>query len=553
MVLQRAKMRFDIERERAEAKRMHELDLMKIRFITNVSHEFRTPLSLIISPVDKLVKATQDIGQKKQLQLIHRNARRLLNLVNQLLDFRRMEVQEFSFIPVDADIVSFVKDISFSFTDIAEKKNIQFTFHSSIAKLVMPFDADKMEKILFNLLSNAYKFTPEGGKVKVMLDWFETSLGTLEESKYLQIRVSDTGIGIPGDNKERIFERFFQNALPGNIINQGSGIGLAIVKEFVRLHSGTIHVESEPDKGSSFIMQFPVNSIADSGHTSEQVIPSIPEPMIEQDALPKLKGPRNTILIVEDNEDFRFYLKDNLGLHFRIIEASNGKEGWQKAQELRPDLVVSDIMMPVMNGLELARKIKHDPRTAAVPIILLTARTEEEQHLEGLDTGANDYITKPFSFEILLSRIRNLLSEQKSNKKEVKQITVNASEIGIESEDEKLVQQALQLVEKNMSNADYSVEDLSRELFMSRVGLYRKILALTGKTPIEFIKSIRMERATQLLQKTKMTVSEIAYEVGFNDPKYFSKAFKKEFGVLPSAYASSKQVSNADDQQMSNP
>jgi DNA-binding response OmpR family regulator len=398
-----------------------------------------------------------------------------------------------------------------------------------------------MEKILFNLLSNAYKFTPEGGQVKVMIDWFETSLGTLEESRYLQIKVSDTGIGIPGDNKEKIFERFFQNALPGNIINQGSGIGLAIVKEFVRLHSGTIDVESEPDKGSNFIMHFPLNSITDPGHATAHLIPATPEPIIEEETLPKLKGPRSTILIVEDNEDFRFYLKDNLGLHFRIVEASNGKEGWQKAQELRPDLVVSDIMMPVMNGLELARKIKHDPRTATVPVILLTARTEEEQQLEGLDTGANDYITKPFSFEILLSRIRNLLSEQKSSKKQVKQITVNASEIVIESADEKLVQNALQLVEKNISNADYSVEDLSRELFLSRVGLYRKMVALTGKTPIEFIKDIRMARATQLLQKSKMTVSEVAYEVGFNDPKYFSKAFKKEFGVLPSEYAGNRQ------------
>jgi signal transduction histidine kinase/ligand-binding sensor domain-containing protein/DNA-binding response OmpR family regulator len=549
MVLQRAKMRFDIERERAEARRMHELDLMKIRFITNVSHEFRTPLSLILSPVDKLVKTTSDTGQKKQLQLIHRNARRLLNLVNQLLDFRRMEVQEFSFIPDEADVVSFIKDISFSFTDIAEKKNIRFSFHSTVAQLVMPFDADKMEKILFNLLSNAYKFTPEGGEIKVLVDWFETRLGSLEELKYLQVTVSDTGIGIPEANKEKIFERFFQNPLPGNIINQGSGIGLAIVKEFVRLHSGTIHVESEPDKGSSFIMQFPVNNITEPVPAKE-LLPQMNETVVEREEMPKLRGPRNTVLIVEDNEDFRFYLKDNLGLHFRILEAANGKDGWQKTQEMQPDLVVSDIMMPVMNGLELARKIKHDPRTSAIPVILLTARTEEEQQLEGLDTGANDYISKPFSFEILLSRVRNLLSEQKSSKRQVKQITVNASEVTIESGDEKLVQDALKLVEKNMSNADFSVEDLSRELFLSRVGLYKKLVVLTGKTPIEFIKDIRMARATQLLQNSKMTVSEVAYEVGYDDPKYFAKAFKKEFGVLPSGY-SARQTANGNKKEES--
>ena len=548
LVLQRAKMRFAIEHERQEARRMHELDLMKIRFITNVSHEFRTPLSLIISPVDKLVKQATDPAQKKQFQLIHRNARRLLNLVNQLLDFRKMEVQEFKFNPVEADIISFIRDISYSFTDIAEKKNIRFSFETSIEHQQLQFDPDKMEKILFNLLSNAYKFTPEGGIVGVEIDHRETQLGSLEGSSYLEIRVRDTGIGIAGGNKDKVFERFFQNEMPGNMLNQGSGIGLAIVKEFVRLHNGTIDVESELDKGSCFIIKLPVQVGMESGDTVINTVAETKEPGLQQlePVTQKLRGKRATILIVEDNEDFRFYLKDNLGMHFHIAEAANGKEGWQQVQQLQPDLVVSDIMMPVMNGLDLAKKIKHDPRIAQTPVILLTARTAEEQQLEGLDTGANDYITKPFSFEILLSRIRNLLAEQKASEKPVKQITVSTADVQFESVDEKAIQHALEVVEKNMANADFSVEDLSRELLLSRVGLYKKMIALTGKTPIEFIRDIRMKRAIQLLEGSEMNIAEVAYEVGFNDPKYFARAFKKEYGVLPSQYAQEKRNNNGD-------
>jgi signal transduction histidine kinase/ligand-binding sensor domain-containing protein/DNA-binding response OmpR family regulator len=541
LVLQRAKMRFAIERERQEANRMHELDLMKIRFITNVSHEFRTPLSLIIAPIEKLLGTTKEPFNKSQYHLIHRNARRLLNLVNQLLDFRKMEVQEFTFNTTENDMVSFVKEISYSFADIAEKKHIQFKFTSSVKKQLLQFDADKMEKILLNLLSNAYKFTPQGGSVGVDINLGETGIGSLVPNSFIELKVWDTGIGMEQAHTEKIFERFFQHNTPGEILNQGSGIGLAIVKEFVRLHNGSIKVESELNKGSCFIIKLPViNSFEQTVSPREHVSFNIPA-IVNASAVssPKLKGKRATILIVEDNEDFRFYLKDNLGLHYHIIEAGNGREGWQMVQQFHPDLIVSDIMMPVMDGLELAKKIKHDPRTATMPVILLTARSNEEQQLEGLDTGANDYITKPFSFELLLSRIKNLLEQQRSNKKSIKQITVSTTDVTLESGDEKFIQQALSVVEKNMSDITFSVEDLSRALLLSRVGLYKKMLALTGKTPIEFIRDIRMKRATQLLVNSKMNVAEIAYEVGFNDPKYFAKAFKKQFGVLPSSYIKS--------------
>lgn len=549
LVLRRAHMRFAIVQERKEAQRMHELDLMKIRFITNVSHEFRTPLSLILAPIDKLLKTIESPEQQKQFHLIHRNARRLLNMVNQLLDFRKIEGQEFNFQPASGDIVQFVKDISYSFTDIAEKKHIHFSFLQGIEAQSLSFDADKMEKILFNLLSNAYKFTPEGGSVSVEINKMQTQMGVLELVNCIEIKVTDTGIGIPKDKQDRAFDRFFQVETPGNILNQGSGIGLAIVREFVSLHKGSVSVESEPGRGSCFIVLLPINESAaiEAGSVKEQQVlseedtPPIEYGLPELQAV-KLRGKRPTILIVEDSEDFRFHLRDSLGQHFRIVEASNGRDGWQKVQEHQPDLVVSDIMMPVMDGLELAKKLKHDPRTAATPVILLTARSTEEQQLEGLDTGVNDYITKPFSPEMLLSRVRNLLAQQKANKKTTRQITVSTADVNLENPDEKAIRDALAIVEKNMSNADFSVEDMSRDMHLSRVGLYKKMVALTGKTPIEFIRDIRLARATQLLEKSEMNIAEIAYEVGFNDPKYFAKTFKKVYGVLPSSYMGKKDL-----------
>ncbi|HVV03603.1 MAG TPA: ATP-binding protein, partial [Puia sp.] len=521
ILLQRAAMRFALAQERKEAHRLHELDMMKIRFFTNVSHEFRTPLSLILTPLDKIIQHTDDPARKAQFNLIHRNARRLLNMVNQLLDFRKLEVQELRLNTSKGDIIRFIKELSYSFADIAEKKNIDFSFREATPSLCAFFDPDKMERIIFNLLSNAFKFTPEGGEVEVVLNFND---GTLI------LKVRDTGIGIEKDKQEKIFERFFQNEIPGSMVNQGSGIGLAITWEFVRLHNGTIKVESEPGEGSCFTVTLPV-VIAE-----EEVAGPVAAAPLEEEKKGK-KSKKQTVLLVEDNEDFRFYLKDNLREYFNIQEAVNGKEGWQKTLGSHPDLVVTDISMPEMNGIDLCRKIKEDKRTAFIPVILLTALTGEEQQLRGLETGANDYMTKPFNFEILLSKIRNLLTQQETARKTYqKQVEASPSHPKVESSDEKFIRQALDLVEKNMANPDFSVEEMSRELFISRVALYKRLLALTGKTPIEFIRSTRLKRAAQLLEKSQHTVSEIAYEVGFNNPKYFSRYFKAEFGVLPSAY-----------------
>ena len=536
LIQQRERMKFAIEQERREAQRMHDLDLMKIKFFTNVSHEFRTPLTLILTPIEKMLKSAGD-DQKGQLELVQRNARRLLNLINQLLDFRKLEVQEIRFNPSEGDVISFVKETAYSFTDLSEKKNIGFSFHSSIESLEMIFDQDKLEKILFNLLSNAFKFTPENGKVTVDVD-----VKTEGDSRWLDIRVKDTGIGIPRENQEKIFERFFQNDIPRSMVNQGTGIGLSIVKEFVKSFKGTISVESEPNKGSTFIVELPVRGIS---------VHAIPEVSVVHDEHPlehveELAGDHErqlhrkpVLMLVEDNEDFRFYLKDNLKLHYDVVEAKNGKEGLKTAQQHLPDLIVSDVMMPEMNGIEFCKAIKNNPNLSHIPVILLTARMAEDQKMEGFHAGADDYVTKPFSFEILQARIRNLLHQRELFHKDFRrQIEIKASTIRITSMDEKLIQNAIRIVENNITDTDFSVEDLSHELGMSRVHLYKKLLALTGKSPLEFIRTIRLQQAAQLLEKSQLSVSEIAYKVGFNNPKYFTKYFKEEYKMLPSVYAS---------------
>ncbi|MEP6947698.1 MAG: two-component regulator propeller domain-containing protein [Ginsengibacter sp.] len=540
LILRRAKMKFKIEQERQDAHKLHELDMMKIKFFTNVSHEFRTPLSLIITPVEKLIKETSVSDDKKQFQLIHRNARRLLNLVNQLLDFRKLEERELRLNKKPGDIISFVKEITQSFSDLAENKKISFSFHSSQDIIFTDFDHDKIERILFNLLSNAFKFTPGGGKINVY-----TEIVNSGDQRMLQLKVADTGIGISKDRHDKIFERFFQNEIPGSMVNQGNGIGLAITKEFTNLHGGKIIVKSEPGKGSCFSVSIPILPVAedknglqkqyDNPEDFEQENINFGHATIKEDK--NTKGRKKSILLVEDNDDFRFYIKDNLRSFYNMIEAKNGKLGWQKALSEHPDLIVCDISMPEMNGIDLCLKLKADSRTSFIPVMLLTAMAGEEQQLAGLQTGANDYMIKPFNFEILHSKIKNLLCQQDSFKKTYqKQVQVNASEVIAESADDKFIQQALAVIERNISNPAFSVEEMSREMFMSRVALYKKIFALSGKTPIEFIRVIRLQRAAQLLEKNEMSVAEVAYEVGFNNPKYFSRHFKDEYNILPSSY-----------------
>jgi signal transduction histidine kinase/DNA-binding response OmpR family regulator len=527
-----------LDNERLEAMRYRELDAMKIKFLTNVSHEFRTPLSLILAPIDKLLKGGYDEPLREQVSLIQKNAKRLLNLVNQLLDFRKMELKEIKLQKRPGDIISFARDITYSFKDIAEQKNIQLTFNASYETLKVNFDHDKIERILFNLLSNSFKFTLDNGKVNVSVDC------VMMDQYMVEIRVRDTGIGVAKEKQEKIFESFFQNDVPESIINQGSGIGLAITREFVKLHGGEIFLESDEGLGSCFTIILPFAELRNQTHKSESFVDNL---IVEEDpgnqtVQVSLSSKKATVLLVEDDADLRFYLKDNLKEDFNVIEAGNGKDGWQKALFYHPSIIVSDISMPEMTGTELCKKLKTDSRTTQIPVILLTALTGEEQELMGLETGATDYMTKPFSFEILNSKIRNILIQQESYRKLYqKQVEVQPIAVEMEGPDEQFLQQVLQEIEKNMDNSNFSVDMLSNLMLVSRVTLYKRIVALTGKTPLEFIKSYRLKRAAQLLGQGKLTVSQICYKVGFKTTKNFVKSFKEEFDVLPSKYADNKE------------
>jgi len=533
-----------IEQERQEIERMHEIDKLKTKFLTNVSHEFRTPLSLIMAPVDKMLHHSADPDQKQQLNMIRKNARRLLNLVNQLLDFRKMEVHELKLHTRPGDIVKFTKEITLSFSDIADEKNIGFVFDSEIETLYTSFDHDKIERILFNLLSNAFKFTPSGGHVGVLLNI--VSEKAVDSSELIEIKVIDTGIGIPKDKQKWIFDRFFQNDLPGSMLNQGSGIGLAITKEFVSMHQGEIFVESEPEHGSCFIIHLPmpVGGLPEvkmhlDNDQSEEIV--ITENICDVKNSSKTSK-KQTVLLVEDNDDFRFYLKDNLKDVYHIIEASNGKEGWQKALAMHPDIVVSDISMPEMNGKDLCRKIKNDNRTSHIPIILLTALIGEEEELKSLEIGANDYMTKPFNFEILISKIKNLLRLQATFKKTyTRQLDFQVNEPAVASLDEKFVKEIINYIGQNMLNPSLSVNELSKHMGMNRNTLYKKVLMITGKSPVEYIRSLRLKKAAHLLEHSQMNVTEVSYEVGFNTPQYFAKSFKEEYNMLPSEFAVQKR------------
>lgn len=535
ILLERERMNFRLEQERREAQQLHELDLMKIKFFTNVSHEFRTPLTLMLTPLENLLRSIQtDHSVHKQVALVHRNAKRLFNLVTQLLDFKKLEVEETEFRPERGDIVQFVREIAHTFSDLSERKHISYTFNSEVESRFSDFDQDKLSRIMYNLLSNAFKFTPENGRVTV-----NTRIVEGTSSDEFEISVADSGIGIPQEALTRVFERFYQHALPAHIVNQGSGIGLSITREYVKMHGGNIMVESEVGNGSTFIVSLPLTSGTAQPIVAEvDELVSIVEPV--GDLVVTLeKQARNlpVLLLVEDNDEFRAYLKEVLQNEFRILEAANGKAGLEITLQHIPDLIVSDVMMPEMDGITLCRMIKTDSRISHIPVVLLTAKAEEDQQLQGYQTGADAYVTKPFRLDILQIRIRNLIRQRELFQQQFQQhIEVRPSEVAARSMDEQFISKALKVVEANMANPEYTVEELSSEMSMSRVYLYKKILSLTGKTPVEFIRIIRIRRAASLLEKSQLTVAEIAYEVGFNNPKYFAKLFKEEFRILPTEY-----------------
>lgn len=533
--MRQQKTAFSNEQRIRDARQLHEIDEMKFRFFTNISHEFRTPLTLIISPVEKMLQEERKESDKSLLATVQRNAYDLLELVNQLLDFRKLDVQKDTLNISVGDVVAFVRDICYSFTELANKKSIHFSFSTALTELSMEFDQEKLRKIVYNLLSNAFKFTKNGGKIDVQLS---LSQSPSEDKKFLKITVKDTGIGIPESDLQKVFERFYRVEHLENANQTGTGVGLHIVSEYVKLHQGDISVKSTLGKGSSFTILLPVNQyvheeiIARNNVIPEELIPSTD---VQPQALENSKLP--LMLVVDDNEDFRQFIVDLFRDSFRMLQAPDGEVAFKMILERVPDIIICDVMMPKMDGLELCRLVKHDMRISHIPIILLTAKAGDENKYRGLEAGAEDYIAKPFNMEMLSLKVNNIIERQRKTREQFrKKVEITPGEIEITSLDEKFVRKAVALVEANISNPEFLVEDLCRDMGMSRVYFYKKILALTDKTPSEFIRFIRLKRAADLLEKSQLFVNEVAFQVGFNDPKYFRKYFKDEFGQSPNEY-----------------
>ncbi|MDR1938342.1 MAG: response regulator [Tannerellaceae bacterium] len=533
-ISKRSERKLAYAQEKMRVTQQLEMDEMKLRFFTNISHEFRTPLTLILSPLEDLFNKAKNAEEKELLSIIRRNAKHLLSLVNQLLDFRKLDINTPTLQKSLGDVVLFIRQQVGLFVEVMARKNISFGFQTDMEQFHTYFDAEKLSKVLINILSNAYKFTPENGTIRV-------ELSRTGEDR-IRIAVADNGIGIPEAELDKVFDRFYQVKREKSSNYQGSGIGLHIAKEFVTLHGGEIWAEPVAEGGGvRFVVLLPCKEeTASEANAHPAASPDEEKDINDEEAAFEVEFKQNTspkLLIVEDNKDLRNLLSSRLKENYTILQAGDGAEGLEIAFREIPDMILSDVMMPRMNGIEMSKRIKGDIRTSHIPVILLTAKTGDESKLEGLTAGADDYITKPFNQEILQIKIHNLIETRKRNQALFdEQIRIEPSKIVVNSLDEQLIRKAIEYTEANIANPDFSVEELSRELGMSRVHLYKKLSSLSGKTPIEFIRVIRLKRAAQLLKESDLTVSEIAYAVGFNNPKYFRKYFKDEFGILPSQY-----------------
>lgn len=552
MIRLREQRKFNEKRKEDALQKQEELNQLKFKFFTNVSHDLRTPLTLIVSPLESMIKDTSDPSKLKMLTMMRNNAMRLLNMVNQLLDFRKNEVAGLTLHLTEGDVIAFVHNVCQSFSMLSERNNVSLNFFSPLTSLYVKFDEDKLSKIMMNLLGNAFKFTPEGGKVDVTL---ETSGGNLI------IKVADTGPGMRDKDKERIFERFYQADETGSPSNLGNGIGLSLVNEYVKLHNGNIRVVDNIDNGSIFIVTLPIvrNSAAALAPNAEQTpAPENATPANADNASGEPKAAASTsketesapqptqktssandsrpmALVVDDSADMLEFLKEGLSNDFHVITAPNGKVAMKLLSSVKPSIIITDLMMPEMDGVELCRQLKMNTDHASTPIIILTAKHDAQDKVEGLTIGADDYITKPFNLQLLLLRMKKLVALSKRGASRTL-IDPEPDSISITPLDERLVEKAVKFVVANIKRPDLSVEELSSHLGMSRVNLYKKLKSITGKTPIEFIRILRLKRGAQMLRESQLNVSEIAYQLGFNSPKYFSKYFKEEFGILPSDY-----------------
>jgi signal transduction histidine kinase/ligand-binding sensor domain-containing protein/DNA-binding response OmpR family regulator len=569
--LHRLKLRNKVKIDEAVLREKEETDRMKSRFFTNISHEFRTPLTLIQGPAEKIISDTSE-DVKKDAKIIRRNSSRLLQLINQLLDLSKLEAGKLKLETTKGNIVSFVKGVALSFESLAESKDITLKLLPKKEFIEMYFDREKMMKILTNILSNAFKFTPEEGKISVSITERNAELvsASSEEKKipdqvrndklkkFVEIKIRDTGIGIPQEEIPKLFDRFYQVDSSHTREYEGTGIGLALTKELVELHHGSIKVESEKGAWAEFTLEFSLGR----NHLSEDEIIAVTEIKtsvilnhdevgmknvlvgVKSDSSSKthqndseIGEDKTIILVVEDNYDMREYIKESLDSNYIIEEAVNGEQGVRKAEKIIPDLIISDMMMPKMDGNELVRILKNDEKTSHIPIILLTAKAGHEDKLEGLEIGADDYLTKPFDIKELQIRIKNLINIRKKLQEKFSRIGSGIPEINekkLSSIDEKFMFRVGEVIEKHISEEEFSIEEFGKEVGMSRSQFHRKFTAITGKTASIYLRSVRLSRAKKMIEEKTGNISEIAFSVGFSSVSYFSKCFKEEFGHSPS-------------------
>ncbi|HRQ55280.1 MAG TPA: response regulator [Ignavibacteriaceae bacterium] len=547
-------------------KKLQEVQATRDRFFASISHEFRTPLTLILGPADKITPDSSVEEVQKQTGMIKRNAHRLMNLINQLLDLSKLEAGKLKIKASKNNIVSFVKGIVMSFESLAESKDISLKVHSDQKVIELYFDKDMMITILANLLSNALKFTPEGGSITVSVGHAEPALPAgrfisassssdkipkqVRNDNMIVIKVKDTGIGIPDDELLKLFNRFYQVDSSQTREYEGSGLGLALTKELVELHQGKISVKSKVGVGSEFFIELPPGKDHLSHDEIIEAQPSEDEnifiddsafikksEIVVEDIRKDLREDKNLILLVEDNKDVREYIKDTLSGQYNVVEAANGQQGLNKAKEIMPDLIISDIMMPEMDGIEFCRIIKTEILTSHIPVILLTARASHENKIEGLETGADAYLIKPFDSKELFVRIKNLIDQRKRLKEKFsKDFHPRPEKVTINPLDDKFLKKAFDIVEEHMDDVGFDTELLAKELFVSRMQLHRKIQAITGHAPGEFIRNFRLKRAAEMLLEKNLSITQVAYEIGYNSPSHFSKAFTKYFNCSPSEY-----------------
>jgi len=523
---------------------LQELDKLKSRFFANISHEFRTPLTLILGQIESISTGNIGMKEKGKLQIADRNARRLLILINQLLDLSKLESGSMELKATQHNIVSYLKNLFYSFESLAESQKISLTFDSEYKYIPVAFDPDKMENIFYNLISNAFNFTDSKGAIYVRLNVIDS---------IAEIRIKDSGIGIPSDRLPHIFDRFYQVDGSATRKHEGTGIGLALTKELIELHKGNISVNSKVDEGSEFIIQLPLGDFAIEKDEFTQLkteasllLNSINTGTEEKNPELDSSGSENEkiVLLVEDNPDVRNYIRELLETDYKVTEATDGEEGLSKAKDEIPDLIITDVMMPEMDGFQFSKKIRSNEKTSHIPLILLTAKAGFDDKMEGLESGIDAYITKPFKAKELKVQIDNLLKQRKLLRERFrKSVIIKPSEVSAISADQIFLQKTIQKIENHFGDYQFSVEQLAEHLNMSISQLNRKLNALIGQPAGQLIRSLRLQRAADLLKKNSASVSEICYNLGFNDQAYFSRAFKKQYGCSPTAYKNQKEFS----------